>query len=57
MFWDTRCFDKPILTQEQHLKVTKIEWCPIRQGLLCSSAENSVHLTIHEIQAWSLGCK
>ncbi len=53
MIWDTRSFDKPIVTQEQLLKVTKIEWCRSRQGLLGSAAENSTNLTIHDIQAWS----
>ena len=52
VIWDTRNFEKPIVTLTQAAKVIHLEWSPNRAGLLCSAVENSTKLTIHDIQSW-----
>ena len=53
MIWDSRNFDKPIVTKTQPRKIRHMAWCPNRGGLLCSSMMDSPHMTIHDIQSWA----
>ena len=39
--WDTRYFEKPILTFSQSRQVTKVLWCPTRHNLLGSLQKDS----------------
>lgn len=39
--WDTRYFEKPVLTLSQARQVTKVLWCPTRHNLLGSLQKDS----------------
>ncbi len=52
VIWDTRNFDKPIVTLTQPRRISQMAWSPTRAGLLCSSMESSPQMTIHDIQSW-----
>ncbi|XP_040571344.1 GATOR2 complex protein MIOS [Lepeophtheirus salmonis] len=54
VIWDTRNFDKPIITHSQNRKITKISWSPTRMGLLCSITDNADSLLLHDIQSWAV---
>ena len=54
VIWDTRNFDKPIVTHSQSRKVTKLQWSPTRSGLLCSITDNTSSLLLHDIQSWAV---
>lgn len=42
--WDTRCFEKPVLTLPQSRQVTKVQWCPTRPNLLGALQKDSSEL-------------
>ncbi|XP_075236939.1 GATOR complex protein mio isoform X2 [Lycorma delicatula] len=48
--WDTRSFEKPILTLPQAKPVLKIIWCPTRHNLLGSLQRESSGINLHDIQ-------
>lgn len=48
--WDTRYFEKPVLTLPQNRQVTKVLWCPTRNNLLGSLQKDSGSLYLHDIQ-------
>ncbi|XP_014207535.2 GATOR complex protein MIOS-A [Copidosoma floridanum] len=50
IIWDTRSFEKPLLTLLQQKPVTKVLWCPTRQSLLGSLQKDSGSLYLHDIQ-------
>jgi len=55
VIWDTRNFDKPILTKPQSADVVQLAWSPTRSGLLCSLTKGSTDtLTLHDIQSWAV---
>lgn len=39
--WDTRCFEKPVLTLSQARQITKVQWCPTRHNLLGALQKDS----------------
>ena len=53
VIWDSRNFEKPIVTLTQPRKIRHMSWCPNRGGLLCSSMVNSPKMNIHDIQSWA----
>ena len=50
--WDTRNFDKPVVTLEQERPVSRISWCPTRPGLLASTGRDCGSLALHDIMSW-----
>ncbi|XP_069700640.1 GATOR2 complex protein MIOS [Periplaneta americana] len=48
--WDTRNFEKPVLTLSQSRPVTKVLWCPTRHNLLGSLLRDSAVIHLHDIQ-------
>ncbi|XP_058794718.1 GATOR complex protein MIOS-B [Phymastichus coffea] len=48
--WDTRYFEKPVLTLSQARQVSKVLWCPTRHNLLGSLQKDSASLYLHDIQ-------
>ncbi|KAL1137877.1 hypothetical protein AAG570_009573 [Ranatra chinensis] len=48
--WDTRSFDKPVLTMPQIKPVTKLLWCPTRHNLLGSLQRESRSIHLHDLQ-------
>ncbi|XP_034949422.1 GATOR complex protein MIOS [Chelonus insularis] len=48
--WDTRYFEKPMLTLPQSRPVTKVLWCPTRHNLLGSLQKDLAVLYLHDIQ-------
>ncbi|XP_046467941.1 GATOR2 complex protein MIOS [Neodiprion pinetum] len=55
LIWDTRYFEKPILTLPQSRQVTKVLWCPSRHNLLGSLQKDSGSLHLHDVQHCGLG--
>nr|CAD7262749.1 unnamed protein product [Timema shepardi] len=53
--WDTRNFEKPILTLTQNKHVTKVLWCPTRHNLLGSLVRDSPALFLYDIQHTTVG--
>lgn len=53
--WDTRCFEKPVLTLFQGRQITKVLWCPTRQNLLGALQKDSVTLHLYDIQHCGIG--
>lgn len=45
--WDTRCFEKPVLTLSQSRQITKVLWCPTRHNLLGALQKDSGLSLIH----------
>lgn len=39
--WDTRCFEKPIVTIVAQKQVTKVLWCPTRRNLIGTLQKDS----------------
>ena len=39
--WDTRNFEKPIISLDMERAVARISWCPTRPGLLASVGRDS----------------
>lgn len=48
--WDTRSFEKPVLTLPQTKPVLKVSWCPTRHNLLGSLHRESAAIYLHDIQ-------
>ncbi|XP_071561781.1 GATOR2 complex protein MIOS-B [Temnothorax nylanderi] len=48
--WDTRCFEKPIVTIMPQRQVTKVLWCPTRRNLIGTLQKDSVSLHLFDIQ-------
>ncbi|KAJ8676074.1 hypothetical protein QAD02_011860 [Eretmocerus hayati] len=53
--WDTRFFEKPVLTLPQPRLITKVLWCPTRNNLLGSLQKDSASLHLHDIQHYGGG--
>ncbi|XP_012282534.1 GATOR complex protein MIOS-B [Orussus abietinus] len=53
--WDTRYFEKPVLTLLQSRQVTKVSWCPTRHNLLGSLQKDSGVLHLHDVQHCGIG--
>ncbi|XP_031849285.1 GATOR complex protein mio isoform X3 [Nomia melanderi] len=53
--WDTRCFEKPVLTLLQGRQVTKVLWCPTRHNLLGVLQKDSATLHLFDIQHCGIG--
>ena len=53
--WDTRNFEKPIVSLETERAVSRISWCPTRPGLLASLARDSAAVVLHDIMSWAVG--
>nr|XP_012151279.1 PREDICTED: WD repeat-containing protein mio-B isoform X4 [Megachile rotundata] len=53
--WDTRCFEKPVLTLFQGRQITKVLWCPTRQNLLGALQKDSATLHLYDIQHCGIG--
>ncbi|XP_015172042.1 PREDICTED: WD repeat-containing protein mio [Polistes dominula] len=53
--WDTRWFEKPILTLSQGKPVTKVLWCPTRHNLLGALQKDSAALHLYDIQHCGMG--
>lgn len=45
--WDTRCFEKPVLTLFQGRQITKVLWCPTRQNLLGALQKDSGNVSFY----------
>ena len=52
--WDTRNFEKPIVTLIQNKRIMKLAWSPTRSGLLCSVEMGGSQLNLHDIQGWAI---
>ncbi|XP_014229294.1 GATOR complex protein MIOS-B [Trichogramma pretiosum] len=52
--WDTRYFEKPVLTLTQARPVSKVLWCPTRHNLLGSLQKDSGTLHLHDIQHYGV---
>ncbi|XP_013772701.1 GATOR complex protein MIOS-like [Limulus polyphemus] len=55
VIWDIRNFEKPmnVVTESRH--VTKLAWCPTRNGVLTSVVRDSSVVKLYDIQQASLG--
>src|SRR6218665_2402498 len=53
--WDSRNFDKPILTQQQNKSLLKVAWCPARAGLLACIIRDSPMLHLYDYQQFPSG--
>ncbi|KDR16180.1 GATOR complex protein MIOS [Zootermopsis nevadensis] len=53
--WDTRNFEKPVLTLIHSKPVIKVLWCPTRHNLLGSLLRDSTSLHLHDIQYTVVG--
>ncbi|KAI0220830.1 GATOR complex protein MIOS [Lamellibrachia satsuma] len=53
--WDTRNFDKPVLTIQESKHIIKLEWSPTRCGLLACLAKDSPVIKLYDIQHTSVG--
>lgn len=54
VIWDTRNFEKPIVTQSKPQQISKVAWCPTRRGLLASSFKDSGSIILHDIMNWAV---
>ncbi|KAH0544233.1 GATOR complex protein MIOS-B [Cotesia glomerata] len=53
--WDTRYFEKPMLTLPQSRQINKVLWSPTRHNLLGSLQKDSAVLYLHDIQHSGVG--
>jgi hypothetical protein len=53
--WDTRNFEKPILTLHQNKPVIKIAWCPTKYNLLGALQKDSSVINLYDIQHTVIG--
>ncbi|KAF5296730.1 hypothetical protein FQR65_LT10166 [Abscondita terminalis] len=53
--WDTRNFEKPIVTLPHNKQVIKIGWCPTRHNLLASLQRDSSVIHLYDIQHTVVG--
>jgi len=54
VIWDTRNFEKPIVTLPSPHPVTKVAWCPTRRGLLANSVRDSDVIMLRDIMSWAV---
>jgi len=54
LIWDTRNFEKPIITLNFPHQVTKVSWCPTRHGLLANSVRDSGVIMLRDIMSWAV---
>lgn len=54
VIWDTRNFEKPIVTLPSSHQVTKVSWCPTRQGLLANTVRDSGVIMLRDIMSWAV---
>ena len=52
--WDTRNFERPVVTLQQSERVCKLSWSPTRSGLLASVTEKGTNVRLHDIQSWAV---
>lgn len=55
VIWDTRNFEKPVVSLETGRPVARIAWCPTRPGLLANSGRDSPSILLHDIMSWAVG--
>jgi len=55
MIWDTRNFEKPVVSLDVSRPVAKLAWCPTRPGLLANAGRDSGCVQLHDIMAWAVG--
>ncbi|VDI39836.1 WD repeat-containing protein mio [Mytilus galloprovincialis] len=48
--WDTRHFDKPILTLQEPKNIVKLRWCPTRNGFLGVLYRESTSVKLYDIR-------
>ncbi|XP_063233237.1 GATOR2 complex protein MIOS isoform X2 [Bacillus rossius redtenbacheri] len=53
--WDTRNFEKPILTLGQSRPVSKVLWCPTRRNMLAVLVRDSPAVLLHNVQHTTVG--
>eukprot|EP00058_Branchiostoma_floridae_P009637 XP_002595125.1 hypothetical protein BRAFLDRAFT_67907 [Branchiostoma floridae] len=53
--WDTRVFEKPVLTLTEQRHIAKIAWSPTRYGLLGISCKDSPVVKLYDIQHSGVG--
>ena len=53
--WDTRNFEKPIVSLELDRTVSRISWSPTRPGLLASVGRDTCQVVLHDIMSWAVG--
>ena len=46
--WDTRNFEKPIISLDMERPVSRVAWCPTRPGLLASVGRDSGSVSCHQ---------
>jgi len=55
LIWDTRNFEKPVVSLETGRQVARLAWCPTRPGLLANSGRDSSTIALHDIMSWAVG--
>ena len=55
VIWDTRNFEKPVVSLETGRMVARLAWCPTRPGLLANSGKDSPSIMLHDIMSWAVG--
>lgn len=55
VIWDTRNFEKPVVSLETGRAVGRLAWCPTRPGLLANSGRDSSTILLHDIMSWAAG--
>ena len=55
VIWDTRNFEKPVVSLETGRLVARLAWCPTRPGLLANSGKDSPSIMLHDIMSWAVG--
>ncbi|KAF4529781.1 hypothetical protein B566_EDAN016665, partial [Ephemera danica] len=55
--WDTRNFEKPIVTLSQAKPISKLLWCPTRHNLLGSLCKDSAALCLYDVQHATVGAE
>ena len=53
--WDTRHFEKPVLTKHENRNIIKLEWSPVRSGLIAYLPKDSAVVKLYDIQPTSEG--
>jgi len=55
VIWDTRNFEKPVVSLDAARPVSKLAWCPTRPGLLANAWSDSTTIQLHDIMSWAVG--
>ncbi|XP_014672958.1 PREDICTED: WD repeat-containing protein mio-like [Priapulus caudatus] len=53
--WDTRNFDKPVLSLTENRSITRMSWSPTRMGLLATISKDSSVVKLYDIQHVTIG--